>query len=111
MVTTLDSKLIARLMLEYHLEQKEATEYNLSHVAVVLDRGQGAAEEAQAAGMHLHSLINFGTDGLDWLQDGMVPQEHALITDYLADPKRYSFADGADLRAKVIAEANELRGK
>lgn len=112
MVTTFGSKLIAKLKIEYELERRGVKDVNLDHVAVVLDREFGAAEEAEKHGMQLHALIKFNTDGLGWLKDVMIPEEHELILDYQANPKKY---DGGEskikLRQMVIDEANRIMGR
>ncbi|TKJ17649.1 hypothetical protein CEE44_03910 [Candidatus Woesearchaeota archaeon B3_Woes] len=111
MVTTFASKAIAKLKVEYELRRRGVEDVSLDHVAVVLDREVGAAEEAEKLGMYLHALIKFNTYGLGWLKDDMIPEEHELICDYQKDPKKYSYADGETLRQKVIDEANRIMGR
>jgi hypothetical protein len=108
MVTDLGSKLIAKLIVEWEMEKRGIRRYDLGHVAVVLDREQGGTEEARKNGMFLHSLIKFKTDGLNWLKGVMRPEEHALISDYQSDPKKYM---DKSLQEKVLAEADRIRGK
>jgi len=108
MVTNFGSKLITRAILEYEMEIRGIKNVGINHVAVVLDREQGGAEEAAKNGMQLHPLIKFKTDGLGWLKDIMLPEEHALISDYQQDPKKYQ---NKELREKVLAEVAKIRGK
>ncbi len=107
MVTNFGSKLITKYILEYELERRKVENVNVDHVAVVLDREQGAEEAAKEYGMHLHSLIKFKTFGLDWLKDIMISQEYNLLVDYQKDPKRY----GPELKQKVLEEAAKYRGR
>ena len=100
MVTNFGSKAIARTLIEYELGRRGVTGYDLSHVAVVLDREEGAAAQAQEYGMHLHALIPLKTKGLDWLSDVMVPEEHAMLVQYL---------DTGDFSADSIIAAREYR--
>jgi orotate phosphoribosyltransferase len=56
---------------------------------VLLDREQGAAVNARRFEMNLHSVIPFKTKGVPWLKDVMSPTEYEVISDYLADEKKY----------------------
>ncbi len=56
---------------------------------VLLDREQGAVENAKNFGMNLVSLIPFRTKGVPWLRDMMNPKEYEVITDYLSDEIKY----------------------
>jgi len=107
MVTNLGSKLIAQHLLEYELKGRGVTGVKTEHVAVVLDREQGGAQEAQKHGMKLHSLIQFKTHGLEWLKSSMKPEEYALIADYQKHPTRYM---EEALQRKAIAQAQKIRG-
>jgi len=107
MVTNFGSKLIAKYIIEYEMERRGIKNVNLNHVAVVLDREQGADKEAKKQGMNLHSLIKFKTHGLSWLKDIMLPQEYKLISDYQENPQ--SFND--ESTRKAIEEAKIFRGK
>lgn len=110
MVTDFGSKLMAKMMLGYELKGRGVEKYSANHVAVVLDREQGAAEEAMKHNMHLHPLIRFKTDGLGWLKNVMHPEEHELITGYQSDPKQYQGQDNL-LRLRAIEAANKYREK
>jgi len=106
MVTNFGSKLIAKHILEDELKGRGVRDASIDHVAVVLDREQGAEEEARNQGMQLHSLIKFRTQGLGWLKDIMRPEEHKLITDYQTNPVKYQ--DKA-LQAEVLAQVGRSR--
>lgn len=106
MVTSFGSKLIAKLFLKYELKGRGIEGITADHVAVVLDREQGAEEEATRQGMHLYSLIRFKTDGLGWLKDIMAPQEHDLISRYQEDPEGVS-----QEKDKALEEAKKFREK
>lgn len=107
MVTNFGSKLIAKLIIEYEMERRGVIGVSIDHVAVVLDREQGAEEEAKKHGMYLHSLIKFKSEGLGWLKEIMPPQEYELLSGYQENPEKYQ---DEGLQKRVIEEANKLRG-
>jgi len=102
LVTGLDSKLIAIEQARHHLRGQGLTDVGTDDVIVVLDREQGAAEKAVAAGLRLHRLIPFRTCGIDWLRDALAPIEYEVLCGYLADPEAYQ---APDRRAEVTALA------
>jgi orotate phosphoribosyltransferase len=108
MVTSAGSKLISRDIVNYELVRRGLEGCAIDHVAVVLDREQGAAEELANHGMTLHALIKFKTDGLDLLKGAMHPEEHAFISDFQADPDKYQ---DPDLQRRIIADANRMMGR
>lgn len=108
MVTNFGSKLIAKHILEYELKGRGVKDVSIDHVAVVLDREQGAEEEAKKQGMHLHSLIKFKSFGLGWLKDIMNPLEYKLLSDYQNNPEKYQ---DKGLQAEVLEQANRARGR
>ena len=106
MVTDFASKLIARYIIEHELDGRGIKNFFVEHVAVVLDREQGAEAEAAKYCMQMHSLIKFKTDGLVWLKDIMRPQEYALINYFVNDPKRFQ---DKTLQQRVLEEAAQMR--
>ena len=108
MVTDFGSKLIARRILEYEMERRGVGDVKMKHVAVVLDREQGAEDEARNQGMQLHSLIKFKSQGLGWLESIMKPEEYQLIHGYQEDPSSYQ---DEDVREGAIREANRIMGR
>ena len=86
-VTRFDSKLVAIKQLEMEAERK-GKEIECSHVAVVIDRQQGAEEIARQHGIKLHALIKF-KDAMEWLRDEMAEDEYETIMDYLDEPEKY----------------------
>ena len=86
-VTKFDSKLIAIKQLEMEAERR-SKRIECRHVAVVIDRQQGAEEIAREHGIKLHSLIKF-KDAMKWLKDEMREDEYELIMDYLEEPEKY----------------------
>lgn len=88
-VTKLDTKLQALAQVEHEIEERGLKNVRCSHVAVVIDREQGATLAAKTAKIHLHSLIKFRTEALDFLSSRMAPIESQVISDYLLDPGKY----------------------
>jgi len=86
-VTKFDSKLIAIKQLEMEAERR-GKKVECNHVAVVIDRQQGAEEIAGQHGIELHSLIKF-RDAMKWLRGEMEESEYETIMDYMEDPERY----------------------
>lgn len=86
-VTKFDSKLVAIKQLEFEAEKRKKS-VTCTHVAVVIDRQQGASEVAKRHGITLHSLIKF-RDAMEWIRDEMNPREYALIKNYLDNPEPY----------------------
>jgi len=87
-VTKFDSKLMAVKQLKSEAE-KRGKKIKCEHVAVIIDRGQRAAEMAAAHGIKLHSLINF-KEGIEWIKKEMEEDEYEIIMDYLENPEKYS---------------------
>lgn len=115
MVTDFGSKLIAKYIVEYELERRGIKNVKIEHVAVVLDREQGAKKAAEEHQMHLHPLIKFKTFGLDWLRDIMMPEEWKLINDYQQNPEKYMDHanrdnDAEKLRMEALENAKIFRG-
>ncbi len=103
-VTSFESKLIARLITKYEIERQGIKDVSVDHVAVVMDREQGAEEEAKKHNMQLHALIRFKSEGLDWVKDIMHPKDYEIIADYLKDPDKYQ---DPDFRKRVLHEATK----
>lgn len=89
LVTGMESKLVARTQVLAEVERRNVGNVSCDDVAVILDRQQGADKKAKEAGIRLHSLIRFVDEGLLYLHDIMVPDEHSLISSYLADPSKH----------------------
>ncbi len=85
-VTKFDSKLMAIRQLEIEAEKKNCS-IKCKHVAVVIDRQQGAEEIAEKYGIKLHSLIKF-KEAMEWIKDEM-SNEYEIIKDYLNNPEKY----------------------
>ncbi len=81
-VTKFDSKLIAIKQLEIEAE-KRGFKIDCKHVAVVIDRQQGAEEIAMKHGIKLHSLIKF-KEAIKWIKNLMDEKEYEIIVDYLS---------------------------
>ena len=58
------------------------------HVAVVVDRQQGAGEIARQHGITIHALIKF-REAIEWIKDMMDEKEYEIIADYLDSPEKY----------------------
>lgn len=86
-VTRFDSKLVAIKQLEMEAERR-GKRIECVHVAVVIDRQQGAEEIAEQHGIKLHALIKF-KDAMEWLKGEMAEDEYETIMDYLEEPEKY----------------------
>ncbi|MGC9554506.1 MAG: orotate phosphoribosyltransferase [Thermoplasmatota archaeon] len=88
LVTRFDSKLVALEQLAMEAKRRNL-EVECGHVAVIIDREQGAARRAAETGITLHALIPFQSRGIDWLRDSFSRHEYEVIRDYLADSAAY----------------------
>ncbi len=86
-VTKFDSKLLAIKQLEIEAKKRKCN-VKCRHVAVVIDRQQGAEEIAKQHGIKLHSLIKF-KEAIEWIKDFMEEKEYEIIVDYLENPEKY----------------------
>lgn len=94
LVTKFDSKAIALEQVKYEIKRREKEtgkklDINCKHVAVLLDREQGAAEKAASLNITMHSLIPFKTKCIAWLKERMTDEEYNVIKDYLHNEKEY----------------------
>ncbi len=80
-VTKFDSKLLAIKQLEIEAEKRKCN-VKCKHVAVVIDRQQGAEKIAKRHGIKLHSLIKF-REAIEWIKNIMEEKEYETIVDYL----------------------------
>lgn len=87
--TTFGSIRTAILQTELEIKQKGVKDVKMKDAFVVIDREQGAAEQAGANGFTLHSFIPFATKGTYWLKDSLSRLEYNVITDYLKGPEYY----------------------
>jgi orotate phosphoribosyltransferase len=90
-VTKFDSKLVAIQQLKLESKNKNMA-VKCEHVAVVIDRQQGAEAVAKQNGIQLHSLIKF-KDELKTIKSLMAEKEYKIINDYLNDSKKYQNHD------------------
>ncbi len=86
LVTGLESKLVARQMVTSEAERRGLRDVRCDDILVVLDRQQGADNRAREAGLRLHALVRLVDEGLPILEDVMMPEEFAVIRDYLLGP-------------------------
>lgn len=86
-VTRFDSKLVAIKQLEIEAEKRNCN-IKCRHVAVVIDRQQGAEEVARQHGIKLHALIKF-KEAIKWTKDMMSGKEYQIVVDYLENPEKY----------------------
>jgi orotate phosphoribosyltransferase len=89
LVTGMESKLVARGQVMVELEKRGISDFTVDHIAVIVDRNQGAAKRASELNINLYSLINLVDEGLPIIEDLMSPEEFKMITDYLADPSGF----------------------
>ena len=86
-VTRFDSKLIAIKQLETEAK-KRGCNISCKHVAVVIDRQQGAEEIAEEHGISIHALIKF-REAIEWIKDMMEEEEYEIVVEYLNNPEKY----------------------
>jgi orotate phosphoribosyltransferase len=86
LVTGMESKLVARGQVVAELEKRGITDFSVDHIAVIVDRNQGAAQRARDHNIKLHALINLVDEGLPMIEDLMSSEEFSMISEYLADP-------------------------
>lgn len=87
--TTFSTKLGARSVVQAAAAENGVT-VTCDAVYVVIDREQGASEEAVEAGMQLHSLLRFETEALSFIADELTTRERDTIRLYLKDPTVFS---------------------
>jgi orotate phosphoribosyltransferase len=104
LVSTFDSKLLARSQIEQEIKRRDLPGVTVGDVFVLLDREQGGVEAAKKSGMNLHSLIPFASKGLDWLKDSLSEVEYTTIKDYLSNPQKYQTVE---MREKLRALAQK----
>jgi orotate phosphoribosyltransferase len=110
LVTKFDSKLVALEQIRYEAERR-GLNITCRHVAVLIDREQGAAQVAKSHGVSLHSLIPFKSEGLGWLRDHMSDIEHTIITDYLQNSSKYQKGQIRRRLAQLARKGSQDRSK
>jgi orotate phosphoribosyltransferase len=90
LVTGMETKIVARKQILTEVKQRGLTDVKCDDVAVIVNRQQGAASRAKELGLRLHSLIRLVDEGIPVLRGLMTPEEHRIITNYLADSKHQS---------------------
>lgn len=83
LVTGMESKLLAQAQIQVEIERRELENIRCEHVAVIVDRQQGAEEKAGSEGIHLHSLIRLIDEGLPMIKELMNEDEYHTILEYL----------------------------
>jgi orotate phosphoribosyltransferase len=106
LVTRLDSKLIAVRQAEFEVQRRGLQDVRCEHVAVIVDREQGAAEVARESGFGLHALTRFVSEAIPWLASKMHPVEVEVITGYLRDPQLYQ---NPQVRGRLQAQAEQRK--
>lgn len=86
LVTRFDSKLVALEQVKHEVNRRGLENVDCGTVLVGLDREQGGAEAAAAAGVRLLSLIPFRSIGMPLLKDVMDSAEWETISHYLHEP-------------------------
>lgn len=89
LVTRFDSKLVALEQVRHEVNRRGLENLDCDTVLVGLDREQGGAEAATAAGVRLLSLIPFKTIGMPLLKHVMDPTEWEAISHYLHEPEYF----------------------
>ena len=106
LVTRFDSKLIAVRQVQFEVERRDLRDVACAHVAVVVDREQGAAQLASESGISLHTLTRFVSEAIPWLADKMTRLELEVIREYLLTAEPFQ---KDDIRAELgqLAERGE----
>ena len=86
-VTKFNSKLVALKQLEIEGRRRHC-KIKCKHIAVVIDRQQGAENIAAHYGLTIHSLLKFG-DTIQWIEEIMSEKEYEIIKDYLHNSDKY----------------------
>jgi orotate phosphoribosyltransferase len=89
LVTKFSSKSIAIKQLENEVKLRKLNNINCSDVLVLIDREQGAEENAREQAVNLHSLIPFTSKGIEWLRWTISEREYEIIKDYLKNSDYY----------------------
>ncbi|MHA1962389.1 MAG: orotate phosphoribosyltransferase [Candidatus Thorarchaeota archaeon] len=89
LVTGMETKLVARKQILTEVKQRGLSDVQCDDVAVIVNRQQGAASRANELGLRLHCLIPFVDEGIPLLRGLMTPEEHTIITDYLANSSKH----------------------
>ncbi|TFF96898.1 hypothetical protein EU546_00380 [Candidatus Thorarchaeota archaeon] len=84
LVTGMESKVVARSQVMAELEKRGVRNCTCDHIAVVLDRHQGAQERAKKLGIRLHCLIDLVEEGLPLIKSEMSQEEYSVVLDYLS---------------------------
>jgi orotate phosphoribosyltransferase len=83
LVTGMESKVVARNQVLEELKKRGLQGCSCDHIAVVIDRHQGAIVRARELNLHLHVLVDLVEEGLPMLRNEMSEEEYLVISDYL----------------------------
>lgn len=83
LVTGMESKLLGRAQIQAEIERRELEDVRCNHVAVIVDREQGAETKAASEDLTLHSLIRLVNEGLPMIEELMNGAEYLTIMQYL----------------------------
>jgi orotate phosphoribosyltransferase len=84
LVTGMGSKVVARKQILDELQKRGLEGCSCDHIAVVVDRHQGARARARELNLRLHVLVDLVEEGLPILKDEMSDEEYSVIDEYLA---------------------------
>lgn len=83
LVTGMESKVVARNQVLAELEKRGVKSCTCDHIAVIIDRHQGARARAKELNLYLHALVDLVEEGLPLLKSEMSDEEYSIITKYL----------------------------
>ncbi len=93
LVTRFDSKLVALEMLRLEMIRRKISDFKTKGVAVIVDREQGAQEEAARLGIALIPLLRFRSQCLGFLAEVASSEELETISEYLSTPEAFQSTD------------------
>ncbi|MDY6845032.1 MAG: hypothetical protein SVW57_13190 [Thermodesulfobacteriota bacterium] len=89
LVTKFSSKKIALEIIQHEVKRLNIGNVLVNHIFVAFDRGQKTEEESKKEGVHLHSLISFKDQGIEWLRERLHGIEYEVISHYLEFPEKF----------------------
>lgn len=93
LVTKFSTKKIAIHQVQNEVNRQKIKNVSLRDVMVLLDREQGAREEAKINNINLYSIIDFKTSGVRWLKEKFSKIEYEVISEYLDFPEKFQNED------------------
>ena len=107
-VARFTSKEVANRQVELELKKRGVEDVRTVAIAVLIDREQGAAEAADAAGLKMLSVVRLASEGLAMLEGIAAERELEIIRAYLDDNEAFQdHARREALRVEAVAYQQE----